>query len=157
LSLWKRLSEQDKLSTSSSKLFYAFSKYPIDEWSTEIIFETDSKEELDEKEQYFIEYYDSINNGYNILKGGSGFKKDFLTESHKDNLSSARLDYYETEEGQEWKVKLSENFSGENNPMYGKGDLIREQNSKWYLLLDKADNQLIIKNLFEFRKIIKEN
>lgn len=51
---------------------------PIDMWInflgkdnfTYEIIESCSLEELDEKEQYYIKLYDSINNGYNIQIGG---------------------------------------------------------------------------------------
>lgn len=48
----------------------AFRKYGINNFTFEII-ETCSKDELDEKEQYYIEFYNSLTpNGYNIQKGG---------------------------------------------------------------------------------------
>jgi group I intron endonuclease len=77
------------------KLYRAFDKYgPVDvkqlcvetridfketlvswrsgNWVIQIICECFSKEELDEKEKYFIKYYNSIDNGYNICRGGEG-------------------------------------------------------------------------------------
>ena len=50
-------------------LHKAFKKYGIENFSYELICEC-SAEELNEKEIYFIEKYDSYNNGYNATKGG---------------------------------------------------------------------------------------
>lgn len=117
LQAWNKwLTDPDR---KRSKLYHAFSKYDPDTWVKEVIFETDS-EYVDHFEQYFIEYYDAIDSGYNILKGGQGFRKDNLEEVHKENISKSRKEFFETDEGQEWKEKLSEMYSGENNPNYGK-------------------------------------
>ncbi len=153
-SAWQRWN-QDKSRYGSVKLYYAFNNQHPDEWTAEILCECNSLEELNEKEEYYISLYDSVNNGYNITFGGDGRKVDALEEQHKENLSIARKEYFETEEGKEWKQELSERYSGENNPMYGKGEQIREQNSKWYLLLDRDDNEFIVKNLIDFQRTHK--
>lgn len=54
------------------KLQNAWNKYGEENFIIErIIFENTTKEELDELEKYYIQKYDSINNGYNIKEGGS--------------------------------------------------------------------------------------
>lgn len=147
---WKRWSKT-KNKKGSTKLFYALELFDISKWKTEIIFECESKEELDEKEKYFIQFYDSIENGYNITKGGSGVVVENLSEEHKQNLSSARKEYFESDDGKKWKKFLSKNFK-ENNPSKNRQEEIREQNSKSYLVLDKFDNEIIVKNLSEFKR-----
>lgn len=52
-------------------LYRAISKYGIENFEFSIIEEC-SVDELDEKEKYWISYYDSYNNGYNQTKGGEG-------------------------------------------------------------------------------------
>ena len=47
------------------------------------ILEECSKEELNEKEQYWIEYYDSFYNGYNANKGGTASLQQFYFFSKK--------------------------------------------------------------------------
>lgn len=47
----------------------AFKKYGISNFSFEVI-EKCSKNKLDEREIYWIAYYDSYNNGYNLTAGG---------------------------------------------------------------------------------------
>lgn len=72
-----------------SKLYNAMRKYGVENFSSEIIEVVNNREELEEREKYWISFYNSTdaNIGYNITKGGTG--------------------------GQTHDV------SGENNPMYG--------------------------------------
>lgn len=151
ISAWKRWTI-DKERYGTVKLFYAFDQYPPETWSFEILEECSSFEELNQREEYFIQLFDSVQNGYNITYGGDGRKVDCLDEIHKENLSIARKEYFETEEGKEWKKVLSKRFSGENNPSHKRKNEISEQNSKWYLLLDINDNEHIIKNIYQFRR-----
>lgn len=52
-----------------STLYQALRKYGIMNFSFEVLEECD-KQELNEKEKYWIQYYDSYNNGYNMTPGG---------------------------------------------------------------------------------------
>lgn len=55
----------------------AFKKYGISNFSFEVLEEC-PKEKLDEREIYWIKFYDSYNNGYNLTKGGmSKIKLDY--------------------------------------------------------------------------------
>ena len=49
----------------------AIQKYGVENFEWEVI-EQCKKSELDERESYWIEYYDSFNKGYNRTKGGDG-------------------------------------------------------------------------------------
>ena len=49
----------------------AIQKYGVENFEWEVI-EQCKKKDLDEREIYWIEYYDSFNNGYNCTKGGGG-------------------------------------------------------------------------------------
>lgn len=53
----------------------AIRKYGIDNFSFDIIYTTENEEEIFEKEKYYIQFYNSINNGYNISLGGEGNSK----------------------------------------------------------------------------------
>lgn len=54
-----------------ASIYDAFQKYGIDNFSFEIIEEC-SEEKLCEREKYWIEYYDTYHNGYNMTQGGEG-------------------------------------------------------------------------------------
>ena len=50
-------------------LYKAFNKYGIENFNCEVVEEIDNSK-LDEREKYWIEYYDSYFNGYNSTLGG---------------------------------------------------------------------------------------
>lgn len=54
-------------------LYLAMKKYGFNHFSIEQIEEC-SEEELDEREKYWIAYYNSYNDGYNATIGGNGFQ-----------------------------------------------------------------------------------
>lgn len=54
----------------TTQLYQAMQKYGLKNFSFEVIEECD-KEKLNEREIYWISYYDSFNNGYNMTPGGS--------------------------------------------------------------------------------------
>lgn len=71
-------------STDDFAIHKAFRKYGIENFDFEIL-EKCSQEQLDEKEKYWIEYYDSLNNGYNMIPGGSngaGYAKGKAVEQY---------------------------------------------------------------------------
>ena len=73
----QRLSERKAAHYSKDKEIYfhkALHKYDENDWEWFIIDTAENKEELDNKEIYWISYYDTMNAacGYNILPGGSG-------------------------------------------------------------------------------------
>lgn len=53
------------------KLSQAFDKYPPNTWNNEILYKTNEKEVAQNEEVEYIKLYDSIENGYNILPGGT--------------------------------------------------------------------------------------
>ena len=87
----------------------AIHKYGKENFEWEIIYEADSISELNEKETYYIEKYNSLvtQNGYN-LKGGGG--NDFLTDEVKKKISVAQI--------------------GEKNHMYGKTGVLNPTSKK---------------------------
>jgi len=88
----------------------AIKKYGINSFFKETIDTAQTKEELIEKEKFWIKYYDSTNKniGYNIRLGGEGGDKNNeirkpFTKKHKENISKNHAD-----------------VSGNKNPMFGK-------------------------------------
>lgn len=62
---------------SGKLLWKAIKKYGIENFKREIIEFCEDKNELNDREIYFISYFDSINKnkGYNILIGGKGYER----------------------------------------------------------------------------------
>ena len=54
--------------TSSPKSYNAFEKYGIENFTFTILEEVKFEQDLTPREQYWINYYDTINNGYNIIR-----------------------------------------------------------------------------------------
>lgn len=87
----------------------AIDKYGKDSISWEIIDTASSIEELNEKEQYWIEYYNSYinsenSNGYNMTLGGSSTLGWIPSQKTKENISKS----------------LKGKFAGNKSPQYGK-------------------------------------
>ncbi len=96
---WRKHKEKlIKGTHENSHLQNSFNKYGINNFDF-CILEQCSKKELDDKEIYWINKYDSFNNGYNLTSGGSGIK-DWIPSS-------------------EWKEQVKQRVQGENNPNYG--------------------------------------
>jgi len=73
-----------------------YNKYGADSFKYEVIEECE-EDQLEEKEIYWIAFYDAKNNGYNMTDGGGGLVNP------TDDV----------------KAKISKNLSGERNGMYG--------------------------------------
>lgn len=95
---------------SGDALHMAIAKYGEENFTREIIYECESKSELDYMEKVFINYYNAVKNEdfYNIAGGGQGVGSG---ENHP---------MYGKHHTAEAKHKISEATRGENNPMYGK-------------------------------------
>lgn len=70
---------RDNSSKRKEALYLAMQKYGLDNFTFEVIEEC-SYEELDEKECYYIDYYNSYKNGYNMTLGGQHNKKYYIDE-----------------------------------------------------------------------------
>jgi group I intron endonuclease len=70
-------------------------KYGIENIVFEIIDLADSYEELCEKEKYYIELYDSFNNGYNCTLGGEGTLGRVDSEETKKKKKNSKNKYLE--------------------------------------------------------------
>lgn len=68
---------KEKINSDKEKdypLYRAFKKYGLDNFSFEIIEEC-QESDLNDREIYWIDYYDTFKNGYNQTVGGSGTRK----------------------------------------------------------------------------------
>ena len=68
---WKRHKQEVKNGNKTYKLYNAIRKYGIENFSFEVLEEC-LRDELNEKEIYYIKKYNSYCNGYNSTLGGQG-------------------------------------------------------------------------------------
>lgn len=119
----KTVSERYDLHLKASKnkskqtlhLYLAMNKYGIENFWVEQIDSATSQEELNEKERYWIEYYDSLNNGYNMTKGGADenpMNSDLVKKKHAEKLRSEEVRRKISKTLSE--RRLSEGFSAEH-------------------------------------------
>ena len=120
----------------------AFEKYGFDNFAIELLDTAESFEELNQKEYYWIEYYNAVDSDefYNLMSGGNKpeFSSQTIKKMRNSHLGSLNSMYgrfgkdnplYGRKHSDHTRRLMSENhadFSGENNPMYGinrKGDL----------------------------------
>jgi group I intron endonuclease len=118
---------------SGHRLDNAIKKYGIENFQYEIIIQIVEsskeklREKLDELEKFYIEKYDSYNNGYNMTVGGSGSNGCFQTEESKRKISEkakgrkgSMLGRHLTEEQKNKISNFAKTRTGEKNPFYGK-------------------------------------
>ena len=80
--------------TKKSYFANALNKYGFENFTFDVIERCNNQQELDNRERYWIAYYNSNNKkyGYNIDSGGnSGKKRKPLSEEHKQKLLLANL------------------------------------------------------------------
>jgi group I intron endonuclease len=103
--LWKRWSGHCSPQSKCTYISHAIQKYGKENFTVEEVDKASSRKELNEKEEYWINFYDSRNQekGYNLLGGGNArthsdiSKKKMsesrkgkkLTEEHKKNIGTA--------------------------------------------------------------------
>lgn len=80
------------------KIYNAFKKYGFENFDVKIIAKAENQQQLDELEDFYIDAFDCINNGYNCKKGGANGKHS-----------------------EETKIKISNSIKGSRNWNYGKG------------------------------------
>lgn len=111
-----------KLNTKMSK---AIHKYGFECINWDILFESNDNTILNSKEKYFIEFYNSINNGYNIsLDGGDTISKN----ENKINIIKKQLKSKGSNEYVELNLNLIENIK--NDYIYNSLS-IRKLNKKY--------------------------
>lgn len=141
-SLNKRKREHFRLCNKGKGLvlYNAFRKYGFDNFSWNVIDTADSNEELNSKEKFWIRFYNTFIkndccNGYNMTIGGDGlgrgelhpqYNKEF-TDEHKKKIKENHADFsgknnpmYGRKQSSEAKAKASESKKGKKNPNYGK-------------------------------------
>ncbi|MDD4242765.1 MAG: NUMOD3 domain-containing DNA-binding protein [Bacilli bacterium] len=110
---------------NNTPLSRAIQKYGYNNFTSEIIEEGLTIDEANEREAYWIDFYNTLApNGYNLHSGGLNH---IVSEETRKRMSDSRLGEKNPNFGKHWSNeildKISKNHadvSGENNPMYGK-------------------------------------
>lgn len=108
--------------TYSTKFYNALRKYGIDNFKWEVIESGVGEDILNEREIFYIEKYNSYNDGYNSTIGGDGGDTYSLLTNEELELIKSKISksVKNTFNNPEYRKKLSERTKGVNNPMYGK-------------------------------------
>ena len=100
----------------------AINKYGIENFERSILERCSSKDELNEREKYWIKEKNSLVNGYNLTEGGTGGDNsqyidysDEWVEKQRQNTKN----YWDNLSDEERKNR-SQKIIGEKNPMFGK-------------------------------------
>lgn len=90
------------------KFYAAIQKYGWDNFEHIILEDNIDEDKIDERERYWIKYYDSLNNRYNLTEGGTG--GDCISNLPEEKLKKLKEQHrIETlNRGEEWHKKLSE-------------------------------------------------
>ena len=137
---------REHMTTKDDIYFHkAIQKYGVENFEWEVI-EQCKKKDLDEREIYWIEYYDSFNKGYNCTKGGDGvsggedhprwkggvsldpeYNKQYY-EANKEQAKQQMKEYYEAN-----KDKIKEKRKGKSKQYYeANKEKIKQQMKEHY-------------------------
>jgi group I intron endonuclease len=72
-----------KSNSPKSKFHKALKSYGVDNFNWEIIDTANSKDELNQKEMHYILEYNSMENGYNMVNGGTGGYNKFAVNANR--------------------------------------------------------------------------
>lgn len=152
---------------SGKILHLAFKKYGTENFIKEIIEECESKEHLDERERYWINFYKSTdrNIGYNIALGGKGGDtisnhpdRDLIRQKHSEWMQEnnpTRGRKKSEDEIERWKDSFIGKYTGENSPNFGKKHnddskiKMSEARKKWHENLTEEERNNISKKISE--------
>lgn len=89
----KRLSTHISATKSGkkNKINNAIRKYGLDNFTKEILYDTNNLDILNQKEMEYIKLFNSVNEGYNHTLGGEGTKGLKFSEEHLKNMSLSHL------------------------------------------------------------------
>lgn len=103
-----------KLNSYNSVFHKAIKKYGIDAFTLDIIVENVPHYFISAFEKYWINYYDTYNNGYNSTLGGEGMAGFYPSKETREKQAAAKRG---KKLAQETKDKMSKQRSGLNNHM----------------------------------------
>lgn len=155
---------------SGKILHLAFQKYGIENFNKEILEECETLEDLNEREKYWIGFYNSTDRkiGYNIALGGNGGNtiskhpnKDEIRSKHSEWMKQnnpARGRKKTEDEIERWKESFIGKYRDENNPNFGSKrtesskDKMSKTRKKWWNNLSDGEREDISKKISEANK-----
>jgi group I intron endonuclease len=99
------------------KLYNALNKYGWDNTEQELLDTCYTQEDSDEAEDYWINYYDAIHNGYNCKQGGSNGKLSLET---CEKVSVSLQKYWANMTPEEYELVRERTPRGEEHWLFGK-------------------------------------
>lgn len=106
---------------NNTAIHNAITKYGKENFSICVIDNANTRDELDQKEMFWINFYNSLSpNGYNFTKGGIHYEITEETRKKHAQYCGKKHHMWGKHLSEEAKRKLSVAFSGKNNPFYGK-------------------------------------
>lgn len=129
----------------------AIQKYGVENFEWEVI-EKCKKSELDERESYWIEYYDSFNKGYNCTRGGDGgpVMRGEASSNWKGGISSDP-EYYK-QYNKQWYEANKEEKKEYNKQWYEENKEKRKEYGKQYREVNKEKRKEYDKQYREANK-----
>lgn len=101
-----------------------FATHP-ENWEVHILQDNIEGDKIGSYEKYYIDLYDSINNGYNKRRQGNGIiieVREKMSESRKGKIpwNKGKTGVYSEESLKKMSESTKGNYVGEKNPMFGK-------------------------------------
>lgn len=129
----------------TQKFYHAIRKYGFENFEWEVLEQSEDREFLlNERESYYIDYYDSIKSGYNTTKGGEANKGWKPSEETRRKISEANKGKKAWNKGKSspWTAKRNKDNVGK--PIVGL--------QKEYRITDPEGKVYNVKGLKEFCK-----
>jgi hypothetical protein len=125
----------------------SINKYGEDNFEFETIDSANNLDELNDKEIYWINFYNSVSpNGYNVTGGGQG-KKMMVTNELSERISKGLKNsekWQKTKNSEEYKLKMKKYFIGSNKDKkfsQEHKEKIWEKNKERVLLFNKSTSK----------------
>lgn len=120
----------------NTKICNALRKYGVENFKIEEVCKCETKEELNEREIYYIKYYNTIDDGYNISKGGDGGWTSYHTnKAQKELMKWRKGKTYEEIYGKDKAEKIKKLISDGEKGKFVSDDTkekIRKNSIQWW-------------------------
>lgn len=109
---WLKIKDDENYSDierrgANPRLFLAFLKYGIENFTAEILEENlENRERMDEREIYWIEHYDCLKNGYNVMEGGNVIYNIDPTTGRSTLYGKSKYEHNRSDERKEYNSEV---------------------------------------------------